>query len=279
MESLKSPSDYEPSGDLMEQDDEPSPNLNTDTMSNSENSEEEVAGKEMVVVPLVLMLGEDNSRIIKPNAENRKQRKSDRPRKHGMSTRSLKSGNKMAAKQTYWNLDVEIAKVVEKSALRDYDIKDEKRRVVRSLVYSYKPSIFFLQESKLKVFDSSVIRRLGGSWLTRWIGVESDGAAGGIISLWNEKISEVKYCMSNSRCIIFVGELVLLKKEIVLCNIYTPYLANERRELWNFILDAQKLFLIPWVMGGDLNDVLDPSERVGASCDMGTINSFKNFTL
>ncbi|KAK3183049.1 hypothetical protein Dsin_030335 [Dipteronia sinensis] len=45
--------------------------------------------------------------------------------------------------------------------------KAEKRRKVRNVVISLKPTVFFRQESKLGVFESRTIRSLGGILLTR----------------------------------------------------------------------------------------------------------------
>ncbi|KAK2639075.1 hypothetical protein Ddye_026870 [Dipteronia dyeriana] len=140
--------------------------------------------------------------------------------------------------------------------------REMKKRVIRNLEYRFKPKIFFIQESKLKVFDSLVVRKLGGTWLIRGVGADSEGASGGLITLWKEDSFLVKACIYSRSCIILAGDLVSLNKEVVLCNIYAPSVAKERRELWDFILQAQMSFLIPRVIGGDFNTVLVHSERI-----------------
>ncbi|KAK3199924.1 hypothetical protein Dsin_023339 [Dipteronia sinensis] len=90
--------------------------------------------------------------------------------------------------------------------------RGEKRRMVRDMISSHKPQIVFIQESKLQVFDRKVVSSLGGSSLTRGIGVEADGAAGGLLTLWNEDSFLVEDCISNSRCIIVAGVLTKIKK-------------------------------------------------------------------
>ncbi|KAK2635808.1 hypothetical protein Ddye_030600 [Dipteronia dyeriana] len=157
--------------------------------------------------------------------------------------------------------------------------REEKKKVIRNLVYRFKSEIFFIRESKLKVFDSSVVRKLGGAWLTRGVGVDSEGASGGIITLWKEDSFLVKACISSRSCIILAEVLVNLNKEVVLCNIYAPTVAKERRELWDFILQAQTSFPIPWVIGGDFNTVFDQSERVGVGLNLGDMESFRRFIL
>ncbi|KAK2658615.1 hypothetical protein Ddye_005148 [Dipteronia dyeriana] len=65
--------------------------------------------------------------------------------------------------------------------------RGEKRRVIRSLVYRHKPEVFFIQKSKLKVFNSSVVRKLGGSWLTR---VGETGYKRGVLKRLSNKEKE-----------------------------------------------------------------------------------------
>ncbi|KAK2657094.1 hypothetical protein Ddye_010146 [Dipteronia dyeriana] len=128
----------------------------------------------------------------------------------------------------------------------------EKRREVRRLVYNTKPNLLFIQESKLNYFDSKVIKSLGGALLTKGIRVEAKGSAGGVITLWNEDVFEVKSCISNDRYIIVSGKLVVISSEVVFCNVYAANNEKERVELWNFILVTKVSLPGPWIVGGTL---------------------------
>ncbi|KAK4848515.1 hypothetical protein QYF36_013977 [Acer negundo] len=143
--------------------------------------------------------------------------------------------------------------------------------MVRCLVNKIKPEVLFIQESKLKSFDNRTISSLGGVRRNRGIGVDAEGASGGLITLWNKDFFTVKACISYSRCIILSDSLRKIRKKIVLCNIYAASIDKERRELWDFILGAQQTFSDPWGIGGDFNTVLDPSKRVGVGYDMGSV--------
>ncbi|KAK2639940.1 hypothetical protein Ddye_027735 [Dipteronia dyeriana] len=92
-------------------------------------------------------------------------------------------------------------------------------------------------------------RQFGGAWFTRGVGVDSEGASNGLITLWKEDRFLVKACISSRSCIILVGEL------------------------------AKILFLILWVIGGDFNTVLFQSERVGVGLNLGDMESFRRFIL
>ncbi|KAK2640393.1 hypothetical protein Ddye_028188 [Dipteronia dyeriana] len=206
---------------------------------------------------------------------------------HLMTTRSSKATDeKGRIKTVVWNLE-EVTKMVEnvrcglESQLYPIMIEiwvgKEKRRHVRNIGYDHKPMILFIQESKLFSFDNGVICSLEGSLLTRGIGIEEVGYAGGLIIMWNEDIFSVKACVSNSRCIIVARELLRIMKEVVFCNVYAANVENERKELWDFILNPQASFPDPWCMGGDFNTVLDPSERKGGDCNTASMCNLNSF--
>ncbi|KAK2665490.1 hypothetical protein Ddye_004064 [Dipteronia dyeriana] len=112
--------------------------------------------------------------------------------------------------------------------------------MVRGLMRRLKPEIMFLQESKLKVFDSRVISSVGGSWLSKGVGIEVVGASGDLITLWNEDFFKAEACILNQNCIILS-------------------------------------FVAPWCVAVDFHTVLDPSERVGRGVNLRSIRSFNRF--
>ncbi|KAK3229957.1 hypothetical protein Dsin_001838 [Dipteronia sinensis] len=132
-----------------------------------------------------------------------------------------------------------------------------------------------MPELKLAKFDRYTIRSLRGAILSR--GVE--GASGGLITLWNDELFSVKVWISNRRCIILVGELRNLKKEVVFCNVYAASIESERKDLREFLHVTQQTFQAPWFVGGDFNTVLDSTERFDVSYDMCSIIRFNNFIL
>ncbi|KAK2646840.1 hypothetical protein Ddye_022035 [Dipteronia dyeriana] len=113
-----------------------------------------------------------------------------------------------------------------------------KIREVGSVVMGQKSTIFFIQESKLRVFDHRIIRGLGGARLNRGVVVDVEGSAGGLITLWDEELVTIKDCILNKWCIILMVVLNKFDKELVFCNKDVSNLESERRELWEFILCA-----------------------------------------
>ncbi|KAK3199960.1 hypothetical protein Dsin_023375 [Dipteronia sinensis] len=193
--------------------------------------------------------------------------------KHRMKTRNSKSvGVESKSVVSERNkrgsvaVEKEVANIIETGTTIGFDFKDVGKEVIkaimrRELVTKYNPVVLFLQETKLGSFDSGVIRSLGGSFLTRWIGVAAEGASSGLITQWNKDFFCVNSCISSNRTIILEGELTRIKKKMVFCNIYAANVENERKELWDLIIQEHNSFLSPWCICGDFNTVLEPVER------------------
>ncbi|KAK3199552.1 hypothetical protein Dsin_022967 [Dipteronia sinensis] len=111
------------------------------------------------------------------------------------------------------------------------------------------------------------------------VGVDAEGSAESLISLWDENLFKVHSCISNKRCIILVGELFSVKKYVAFCNVYAPNFENERRSLWDFLVVSQGSLQVPWCLGRDFNTILDPSKRNSGLINMGSIWFFNDFIL
>ncbi|KAK3219251.1 hypothetical protein Dsin_013221 [Dipteronia sinensis] len=154
-----------------------------------------------------------------------------------------------------------------------------KRKVMRGLVDRIKPMVLFIQETKLSSYDHKIFSSLGGSLLQKGVGVDAIRASDGLITLWNEDKFVVSNCISRERLIFVIGQMTELKKVVGFCNVYADTVESNRKTLWNDIVVILNSFPIPWVVGGDFNAVLDPSERIGASVNMGSIRNFNSFVL
>lgn len=86
-------------------------------------------------------------------------------------------------------------------------------------------------------------------------------------------------CIKNNRCIILAGDLVKQGKEVCFCNVYALNVEKDMVDLWNFILNAQISFLIPWCIGGDFNTVLCEAEGKYGEINSGLMKSFNIFVV
>ncbi|KAK3193893.1 hypothetical protein Dsin_025203 [Dipteronia sinensis] len=144
-----------------------------------------------------------------------------------------------------WSLDEEVGKVIEVGVSLGFDFNGKE-----------KTGLFSAEE---------LVLRQKGQW--------------GLITLWNENMFDYKACTTGRRYIIIVGELRALKQEAVFCNIYASNDENERKTLWDFLIDIQATFPILWCLGGNFNTILNPTERKGGQCAAGSKKSFNEFIL
>ncbi|XP_039053773.1 uncharacterized protein LOC120195908 [Hibiscus syriacus] len=63
-----------------------------------------------------------------------------------------------------------------------------KARAIRRFVEEKKPTILFLQESKLETVSTMLGRKMGGKILNGLAVVPAVGSAGGLITMWNQKV-------------------------------------------------------------------------------------------
>ena len=88
-----------------------------------------------------------------------------------------------------------------------------------------------------------------------------------------------KACVNTVRCSINLGELAVVKKEVVICNVYAPNVEEERVVLWEFILANQRKFSVPWIVGGDFNVVADVVEKQGGTPVMSNLIHFQKHLI
>ncbi|KAK2638138.1 hypothetical protein Ddye_025933 [Dipteronia dyeriana] len=246
-----------------------------ETLSSNENSISHVSATQHQSLAKGISITCEKSMIGKRKNVKNGRRLTSSCQRHGMVTRKDRSLeqhglrivrgrdlNKDGAKGR-WNLKDEMAKLIEKGvALTVINGVDAGKRG---------------EETKLNYFDSRIVKYLGGALLTKGIGVEATGSTGGLITLWDEEVFQVRDCISNDRCIIISGVLIKLRKKVIFCNVYATNQVSGSMELWNFIINAQVALPGTWVIEGDFNSVLHQSERIGSSCITRSIKNFNNF--
>ncbi|KAK3198662.1 hypothetical protein Dsin_022077 [Dipteronia sinensis] len=127
--------------------------------------------------------------------------------------------------------------------------------------------------------DISIIRGLGGIVLTRGVGVDAEGSAGDLITMWSEGLVSIKECISNKWCIILVGILKTLDKELVFCNCLCTKPGKREKRVMEIHYQCSKFFFLAMVYWGDFNIVLYASERKGGDFNKWSARAFNNFIL
>lgn len=138
-----------------------------------------------------------------------------------------------------------------------------KHDIIRNMIRDSNPDIFLIQETKmsrekvesLKFFKNGNIS--GGS---------SEGASGGIATIWNLNTVKGQIIIqeSNFSCIKF--EHLKDGSSWVLTNIYAPNTLKARNSFWKKIRQARDSFKnLSWMVMGDFNTPLKEEEKFGGS--------------
>ncbi|GMI79821.1 hypothetical protein HRI_001651400 [Hibiscus trionum] len=133
--------------------------------------------------------------------------------------------------------------------------KMEKVRAVCRTIRTSKASVVFLQESKMSTLKQRVIERLKNKILREVAIVPSEGASGGLISMWDSKFFVVERNMELQRCIILVGTLSQWNLRVSLINVYAPNSQGERKDFLEQLACNIDALDLPTVIGGDFNAV------------------------
>ncbi|KAE8661369.1 putative ATP binding protein [Hibiscus syriacus] len=152
-----------------------------------------------------------------------------------------------------------------------------KARAIRRFVEEKKPTILFLQESKLEVASPLLVRKMGGKILTGAVVVPAVGSAGGLITLWNQKDFVVKEEVIHNRFVALKG---LMEGDPGICcfiNVYGPSVDADKEQFFRELSSFLEQLDCPVCLGGDFNAVLTQEEKDGGAVNPVSMNCFRDF--
>ncbi|XP_028086221.1 uncharacterized protein LOC114287139 [Camellia sinensis] len=129
------------------------------------------------------------------------------------------------------------------------------------------------QETKRPTITEDFVR---SCWLgdqMAYMAVDSDGAAGGLLCIWNPQVFQLLDCCSN-RNLIILSSTLYTSLACVIVNVYDPTDGASRKGVWETLKNLKKSFVNPWCLGGDFNEVRKLSERVGCCQRSRGMNDF-----
>jgi hypothetical protein len=152
-----------------------------------------------------------------------------------------------------------------------------KRTRVCNLLQLWKADVVCLQETKLTAITQSLVRSLWRCRYVDWINLDSVGASGGIILMWDKRVVE--------RTDEAVGRFSLSVRfreiasgfEWAYSGVYGPIRAVDRNLMWEELAGIASWWEVPWCVGGDFNIVRYPSERVGSTTLSHSMRDFSEF--
>uniref|UniRef100_A0A2N9GB44 Integrase catalytic domain-containing protein n=1 Tax=Fagus sylvatica TaxID=28930 RepID=A0A2N9GB44_FAGSY len=132
-------------------------------------------------------------------------------------------------------------------------------------------------ETKLMAVTQGLIRSLWRCRYVDWLSLDSVGASGGIILMWDKRVVDrVDVAIGNFSVSCRFRE-VATGFEWAFSGVYGPNRAVERSLMWEELAGIASWWEVPWCVGGDFNIVRYPSERVGATDFSPSMREFTDF--
>ncbi|KAJ9183977.1 hypothetical protein P3X46_007769 [Hevea brasiliensis] len=148
------------------------------------------------------------------------------------------------------------------------------KRVLKLLIHLNKPNMVVLLEPRISGIQADIaITSFGLPFSHR---VEAQGLSGGIWVLWNEewKVEVVRNHRQFIHLHIFDSKMLLIE----FIAIYGHPVASQRAFLWPELNSLVSSNSISWLLGGDFNALLHPSDRKGGSLNkLGVCKLFSNW--
>jgi exonuclease III len=72
-----------------------------------------------------------------------------------------------------------------------------KRSQIKNALKLWKGEVICLQETKLENISRSVVRSLWSNRFADWKFLESEGASGGVLIMWDKRVAEVQDCVKG----------------------------------------------------------------------------------
>lgn len=133
---------------------------------------------------------------------------------------------------------------------------------LKEMIRVYKPGILAVKETK--VHSSQEICFLESLGFTDKLVVEAMGFVGGLWLLWDSVIVTIQNIFMNTQMItVFVKENVM--PTWILTVVYPSPRATNQEELWEYLEQLGCVVDVPWVVVGDVNQVLNSSDKSGGN--------------
>ncbi|CAL5381702.1 unnamed protein product [Camellia sinensis] len=113
--------------------------------------------------------------------------------------------------------------------------RPEKRRKIKQVFCERRVDMVLLQETKRSTIDEKFVRSIWGREQMDFMAVDSAGAAGGLLCIWNPEVFQLVDCCSNRNFIILSGTLYN-SFDCAILNIYNPNDLGGRKVVWDSLV-------------------------------------------
>lgn len=155
--------------------------------------------------------------------------------------------------------------------------KSTKREVTKLILNRSRPELVMIQESKLGLEREETVNRWARSLNMEYEFVPSEGASGGIITLWKGSGLNLRRVEKHPRFLVTVFQILPEDACCLVINVYEP---NDERDRGSFFADLGVVLdahVGAYIIGGDFNATLNDGERKETGSNPEGDANFKQF--
>jgi exonuclease III len=153
----------------------------------------------------------------------------------------------------------------------------DKRLRIKNLLKGWKADIVCLQETKLGLISSRVVRSLWSCPYVDWVFLGSNGASGGILLMWDRRVVEKIEDAVGQYLVSCKFKTIMDQREWMYTGVYGPNLDSEKQGLWDELARVKSWWDVPWCVGGDFNMVHFPVEKSHSTSFTQAMHDFTDF--
>ncbi|XP_028106829.1 uncharacterized protein LOC114305893 [Camellia sinensis] len=151
-----------------------------------------------------------------------------------------------------------------------------KRRKIRKILHDKAVDMALLQETKQSCVAHLRVKSLWPRDKMEFMTVDAAGLSGGLICIWDPDVFHLSDCCSSRNFILLSGKVHNFF-DCVLVNVYALNDVSRRQALWVTLLNLKTIFVNPWCLGGDFNEIRNVRERIGVSRRDRGMQEFNDF--
>ncbi|XP_057733783.1 uncharacterized protein LOC130948945 [Arachis stenosperma] len=134
-----------------------------------------------------------------------------------------------------------------------------------------------LLETKREIISKYDVARIWGTSSVGWEVVESVGAAGGLLLMWDDMIFKRSNCYKGERWVCIEGLVTKNNFQCAVCLVYGAHGREKKRVVWEELSYVAGLCQVPFCLLGDFNEILQIEDRKGATSLPVSAEEFKSW--
>ncbi|XP_016195736.1 uncharacterized protein LOC107636760 [Arachis ipaensis] len=151
-----------------------------------------------------------------------------------------------------------------------------KLRMIKDLKQKYRLNMLGLIETKRHVVTKFDVARIWGCDSAGWEYVESDGASGGLLIIWDETIFKMSNFYKGQRWLCVEGVILKNSFNCAFFLVYGVHTRDEKLVVWEELSYTAGLCQVPCCFMGDFNEIVHVEERKGTTSLTIFVEEFKN---